>query len=1163
VKPKEFLQQAYRRTRDANLRFGWLKYNADLALIRGVSKLVPKSPHPFHRYVFGRPLPRTYGEIFKKTQIFSGSTEKELQWITNAVAQYPTEANSFLKARTDFDTKLVLGDYAAATDVLRKVERDFGVSVWGLNNTFLLRELSEGLQANTRFLSEFNSREDLDSFLKVLANFLSVRCERQLSHENFQLKLSRYLMHFDSYPELRALFAHLLGSDPVEFDLRYYDTVLYYISEASIIDRTLQLLRFLGTVVALRSSNLPALVPYIQLLEKCIQDPELRNIAIAAGAKNSVITEDFDRRVMQALDYYTVGDYENAKALCSALLLTKPTVFQLYELHVKCMIFSNDPFTSPFPKDSLADEIITAIDSVLRKTQDYSRSIDLLSRAAEWLHYTPLAAGCRYIVVSETTPANIPLANGRVVIASEFLNPKIASLCEDRRNRKLIMSLMGTAYPDSVTTSFWSIITNAADSLESVVFPETISPDRRTFYTASVLIEREDFANAIPLLEELYRGRLANRELRHYPLYDQVTSVLYGAYLKANETEKALSLYTENYLYDASLVRSLNSEALCLAIESQGSVHLARNIDVPIFYAAITANPQMLYVAYDNFLSAHGYKTPADFISSATNFPTRRASVFLHRVCTQKVMAGSFHFSGTDSLENERLIVCQYLCRVDPTNQPTYSKEIDEITQRVFIRRGIQKVEEGKIYVDQTGIRNAGDKLLRESFRRYLDFATLERSGLRLLDTSKLQITRSLTENQPHQPINLEKLEAEGIRVIFTSHYAVFKELFLDVRDRFISSSEYGLDSYLSVRIRHGTLQGQLRSRFETLHLVSQRDAQSNAYQLNLFWDSNLSGCTPAKKRSIQSLLASFSRDIDGITKHLKDEVIQVRTETRNPGGLFDFRFEDDVLLPRFIKSFEKVTTYQEFIDHVFAMLWNRTEISLERVRHYITVTLKDAFVQRLTALQADVRDAVPDGAASELRANIATCLTAIQNECDRIGRWFTLTGAKYEANPTLEQVLTVCIASINNINPEVQIDPAIMITNDRAFDGQYFFSLFDIIRTLLDNASRHSGTNGAAPEMEISGNVASSDVVLRMRNAITSDVRSRDPVGFLRKRLATIQSRGVSEDIKREGGTGYAKISKILQYDLGRSDASISFDYPIENQFQVELRFESRGLIA
>jgi hypothetical protein len=293
-------------------------------------------------------------------------------------------------------------------------------------------------------------------------------------------------------------------------------------------------------------------------------------------------------------------------------------------------------------------------------------------------------------------------------------------------------------------------------------------------------------------------------------------------------------------------------------------------------------------------------------------------------------MAGSFHFTGTQALENERLQILQHLCRIDAINRPAYSEEIDLITQRLFIRRGIQKLDEGKIFVDDAGIRRAGEKLLAENLRRYLDISSLKGiDALRLLDSniSKAVLTTPGGHHGPEQKIDIEKLEAEGVKVIFRSHYALFKDLFIDVRARFISSSEYGLDSYVSVRIRHGTLQGQLRSRFEAFHLLTQKNADTGEYQRNTYWDKELSSCTPEEMDSIQSLLSILSRDIDDLSRRLKDEVIQVRTQMRNPKGLFDFRFEDEDLLHLFSEKFEAITSFSEFMDTVFATLWLRTEL--------------------------------------------------------------------------------------------------------------------------------------------------------------------------------------------------------------------------------------------
>ncbi|MGB8353813.1 MAG: hypothetical protein WCD79_08010, partial [Chthoniobacteraceae bacterium] len=795
--PKQFVRECFQQASKAKQKFALLKINADQSFLIAVSKLLPSAPHLFHRLFFGTPVPVDYAELLKETQSFPGSLVQELQWVTTALLHYSTQLKAFFEAKAVFDNELLLGNYSVAKAILAEIENQHGVSIWGLGNSFLINDLSMGLEANTSFLSELNAREDVDVIIKILGHFLSMRAEGKLSHANYQRQLARYLVHFDEHPRLKSFFGQLLGSDAFEYNLEHFNAIFYDLTDASIIDRAIFVQKFITKAILVNPNEKEELQPFVELLQKHLGGEQLANISLVFG-NNPGSRNDFDHEMIAALDCYTSGNYVAAADRGRELILNNPLVFQLYELYAKSMIFANQPFVSPFPENSLSARVLSAIDSIFRKSDKFTDSLDMLARASEWLYFTPLATGLRYIVASETRPDEVKMAERQALLDARFLNPRLAIVGTSVRECARIANTVTSIHPESVTAVFWKDMYNALENGGNPAFPKMVSQERRSLYTASILVERGEFSDAIPLLESLYAGRLQNTKVFQYPLYDQITGRLFYAYLKAGKITNALAVFVENYLHDPLITRSLSTEALRKEIEQNQDSELLRNIYVPIFYGAISTDPQLIYIAYDNYLTSCGYKTPSDFIRNASDVEPKLAIFFLDKVCTQKVMAASYHFTGTQALENERLFVCQHLCRIDPTNQAAiYSKEIDEITQRAFIRKGIQKVEEGKIFVDEAGIRKTGDKLLRESFKRYVDFSSLKGSaGLRLLDTSN---TKWLSSKEPepaaHGQVDIQKLEAEGVRVILKSHYALFKELFLDIRDRFISSSEYGLDS--------------------------------------------------------------------------------------------------------------------------------------------------------------------------------------------------------------------------------------------------------------------------------------------------------------------------------------------------------------------------------
>src|SRR6202040_1274615 len=129
-----------------------------------------------------------------------------------------------------------------------------------------------------------------------------------------------------------------------------------------------------------------------------------------------------------------------------------------------------------------------------------------------------------------------------------------------------------------------------------------------------------------------------------------------------------------------------------------------------------------------------------NLFSSSDQFSKSSFTLFLDHVCVPRVLSKSYRFGGTEALENERIRICQFLSTFDKANRSRYFEEINEVTQRLLIRRGLRRIDESKIYVDEQGIRTAGDKLLREGFQRLKNFSNI--SGIQLLDTTKVILVK-------------------------------------------------------------------------------------------------------------------------------------------------------------------------------------------------------------------------------------------------------------------------------------------------------------------------------------------------------------------------------------------------------------------------------------
>ena len=482
----------------------------------------------------------------------------------------------------------------------------------------------------------------------------------------------------------------------------------------------------------------------------------------------------------------------------------------------------------------------------------------------------------------------------------------------------------------------------------------------------------------------------------------------------------------------------------------------------------------------------------------------------------------------------------------------------------------MRQIEVSKIYVDEQGIRSAGHEILKESFDRYKELVSLSSiDRLRMLNLEGLHLYALNQQGQlVMQPISTTALTTAAehanvnLRVITTGQIALFKELFFDVRDRFISSGEYGLDAYLSVRIRHGVLQNQVRSPLETLHLISEKDAATGNYLDNPYWDGRLTELSEDTIKAIRKQLALFSRKVDDVALKLNKTMVQVKTERKNPEALFDYTFSDAYLLELASSDFATATDFETFFDNIFQILWKRTQENLEKIRSTISGTIKNEIYGVLSELEKQVRQLVESHQAPELLRNIVSCQTNLQYELARIAQWFTISRSSLISEFSIDELLNVCVQSINNIYPHKKIIPDIVYVGNVILDGKHFAHFSDIVRTLLDNIIVHSGLPADQMGVEVDATILGTTMALDIKNNIANSVRELDPVAQLNSAHEKMNSSDIGEVIAREGGSGLLKVRKIMEVDLQRPNPFLHFYYSTEAKFAVTLRMDLEGLI-
>src|SRR4051812_40722293 len=148
--------------------------------------------------------------------------------------------------------------------------------------------------------------------------------------------------------------------------------------------------------------------------------------------------------------------------------------------------------------------------------------------------------------------------------------------------------------------------------------------------------------------------------------------------------------------------------------------------------------------------------------------------------------------------------------------------------------------------------------------------------------------------------------------------------LFVRIVTRFVQecafNPEHGLDCYLSLRIRHGTLSGLLRGPVAHENLVTRRSA-TGEYKENEYWMPLLAQqLSWGQLATIGEMPQSFSQEYDDIIANLTNEHVQIRREEKHSGW-----FEITMPTPSILGLATEIlpeTSFGEFLNKCFDLFW-------------------------------------------------------------------------------------------------------------------------------------------------------------------------------------------------------------------------------------------------
>lgn len=1124
--------------------FFHLRATPNAELIRTLRDL--RAVLPSESLLFGNPFPQNFSELLDWTNLFQGEPGRDLLVASAEISLFSSEINKFVALQGSFDRSILAKDYGKAHEVLAAVEKSFGVSLWLLESRLSLLELHRGVEEQKRYMNALLEDPNVSPTCKTLIYMFSVKAERNVTSERYLTTLAGKFPFPPKTPYVPAHYLYFhLGFYALSFQRFDLHTVLLFERGSSIIDRYLTLIRICQLAVAGYSTNLrPHLAVALRFIENRIRDHRLDNLRTALGRNSEEnLHHDADSRsrdsFLEILDLYTSGRYEELLNE-DGDSLNDAELGALFDVVVRANARSSAP-----PKGTILlrfELVAEPYASLLAKRSVDATPFEYLLKVIQMFSKSDFSAELFNKLLAEMQRGNAVEAWDSQIFADlngSCYSPKLVSKFVDklpapRQNVDL------KAIKASITYRFFNSFDRAqkADNTDALPIPKA----RLLRYRAHKAIQDGD----LQLAEQcLYEVLSIGDSLDKQDAGALLIRTLLNSGCVADAAKLTATILTENLTWHLK-IPLLEVMTHIEAAPKDARRGFRRSVYVSVCYGLYglffgSDKDELKTISVEEFLSETGAHRPSNLQGTSIDVTPRILIFFLQNVCRIDTLDSHIEYESTSDVENERIRILLWLIELDEKQKSQYTDEIAAIAQKQLLLKGVQTVDKSKIYVDVEGVKATTTKDLPDL---YLRFQSLPNHGSTNVNDLVLQLSKTLSSKGG----GLVKFVVPR-----NERLAALRDFYLAVRDRFVSSNEYGLDVYLSVGIRHGTLSGQLRSVFEAEHLVTQKDADGH-YAINQYWLRELDLENDDHSDAlvaVKDLLCEFSDFVDSNIAILRNSWIQVRTEDRHSDGLFDFRIDSSEI----VALNKRVATdmdISEATDLMIAELWSKADASLANIRHLLTTQFKSLFTRKIDACLAELSRVENTADVHRLRNAFITARTRFQNETDDIAAWFTRESRVSTAPFVLSYAVDVALEMIKRCYPQRSLRLDQHIDSDPELSGETLSGMVNVLFFAFDNIMEHCG-DVTDPEATIVCKTMPRHLLIEISSRVYRDIDVDIENERLAYLLSDIDKATTSDRVRREGGTGLLKIAKTIRIDF-QSALKIEFGYQSAEQFELSL---------
>lgn len=1092
----------------------------------------------------GSPFPRQAEQIFSnKVPKRHVTAYREILWAIARCYQFKDSLKDYCSQRQIFEKAVLLNDHESACALLDNIELQFGKSIWVYQNRMASAHIAPGESLPSEVAALVLEEVRSNKILHLLLNYVRRRIEGATLRDKLRDEIEGQVNSEVYSNYLRAKIFDVADSSEAAVS-----SLLFIDSQASIIDHYSSLVLVLQAAVSDRMLNeemIGWIIPSLVRLYEGTRDYRLLGVMSAMG-KPLIQNNHNSLDRVDAIEYYTVRDYEACINKTSEILQNDPTDSAIRLLRVKAEVALMRRFDG---EGGLRGELSEHFFNILSANENFFPSVHALIVLADrfsdhqWMLY--FRAAVWYEIGAEEM-RRTPSWMRDMYVRELELSPFAALVLEP-------------VHAEEVLAHFekWGRCPMTIDLVRQIMTGTTASSpvDPRTAkYLARELIFKkkyEDAANmyriaaegdARPAVKLRSWGGLSLALMLNGNFKEALDNAV-GAFLN-NPHAPLLLPFRElvELLPEADQWPSTINLSLMLALAGQ--------LD-------IEGDLSKIRLAFEKFCEDNQILNPSQLVERVDEFGKENVIAYLANVWQPEIMRQTLLYMRPEHIDEARIEACQCLVKIDPTHARAHKEELASRIKQQEIVKATALVEQSRVYVDIEAIKRSLRTKLKNSYAQYKN--SISQHGKQQNELlEKIKSALEGFDNGTSLPTILSSLHVLDGQDAPTQSDIQFSALFGEITKEFLTG-DHGLNAYLSTRVRHGKFVDALRKSVADEHLVTARQ-DDGTYMQNSYWDGILS--EHECRDSVLNTLKNFSANFDSTLFYVRDKRIQIRTYydmkalDQNVDGIFKYQFSN--LERQLMQSYDAdFKDFDELIVKCVNSLWEKTDSNLSEVRKYLTLSLRSELMQLFDQLEAEIAGLCKEITPPGLLNAIARSRTAVQQSLDSVVGWFKRSEVYDRQDFDID---FPCIIAANMVNRTLSVPIGwngpnyLKMEADGKVPGRALDALVDIFYVLFENAFKYAESENIPLNINVSISISAGNLNASVSNNAKAPTQERlDELSNLRASLATQESRRLAQS---EGRSGFRKVLLALSSPLYKA-SFLEFEHLAEGVFKVDFGFK------